>query len=90
MSDSNVVDFNRFKTKKENSEELSRGREPLFVSHKTGKVTGSPHFKRPQAEDFGDRLSRIKTSLEKINRLMDDLKKKSSEKPVSNLRDLRK
>ncbi|MDA9951474.1 hypothetical protein N9D31_02750 [Oligoflexaceae bacterium] len=90
MSKDNVVSFNQFKSKKENEEALTRGREPLFVSHRTGKMTGSPHFKRPQAEDFGDRLSRIKTSLEKINKLMGELKKTPEDKPVSNISDLNK
>jgi len=91
MSDkSNVVDFNQFKSKKDDEKSLSRGREPLFVSHKTGKVTGSPHFRRPQAEDFGDRLGRIKSSLEKINKLMDELKKKSNDKPTSNVSEIKR
>jgi hypothetical protein len=47
----------------------------LHVSHIDGKVKGSPHFRRPEADDFGDRMQRIKTSLEKINQLMTELKK---------------
>jgi hypothetical protein len=87
---SKVVELAAFKAKKEIGDELARGRQPLFISHKDGKLTGSPHMNRPQAEDFGDRLTRIKTSLEKINRLMSELKKISkdegqtkSEPPVS-------
>lgn len=85
----NVVDFSTFKSKKENEQDLARGREPLFVSHRTGKISGSPHFQRPQAEDFGDRLSRIKSSLEKINRLMGELKKSSDDKPNSSISKLK-
>ena len=50
---SNVVDLSKFKSKKKTEDDLARGREPLFVSHRTGKISGSPHFNRPQAEDFG-------------------------------------
>lgn len=87
---SKVVELSAFKAKKEIADELSRGRQPLFISHKDGKLKGSPHLSRPESEDFGDRLTRIRTSLEKINRLMSELKKISkdedqpkSEAPVS-------
>lgn len=74
-----VVSLAQFKKKKETQEEFGRGREPLYVSHLTGKVTGNPHMKRSESPDFGDRLTRIRSSLEKINRLMSELKKMSSE-----------
>ena len=74
-----IVDLARFRKKKEVAEEFGRGREPLYVSHLTGKVTGNPHMKSPESPDFGDRLTRIRSSLEKINRLMSELKKMSSE-----------
>lgn len=74
-----VVDLASFRKKKDTNEEFARGgRKPLYVSHLTGKVTGSPHLKGPQSPDFGDRLQRIRSSLEKINRLMGELKKMSS------------
>lgn len=73
-----VFDFNAFKKKKSGDGELARGRSPLYMSHLEGKVTGSPHFKRPEAGDFGDRLQRIRTSLEKINGLIAELKKMSA------------
>lgn len=48
------------------------GRKPLFVSHLTGTIdTGG----KPTPEDFEDRMVRIKASLEKINKLMIELKK---------------
>ena len=75
--DQNIVDFSAYRKKKETEQELGRGRLPLHVSHLDGKVTGSPHFKRPKDQDFGDRMQRIKTSLEKINQLMAELKKNS-------------
>ncbi|HYX38731.1 MAG TPA: hypothetical protein VE954_36970 [Oligoflexus sp.] len=71
----NVVDFSVFKRNKDAETDLARGRTPLHVSHIDGKVKGSPHFRRPEADDFGDRMQRIKTSLEKINQLMTELKK---------------
>ncbi len=77
--DQNVVDFSAYRKKKEAEQEISRGRLPLHVSHLDGKIKGSPHFKSPQADDFGDRMQRIKHSLEKINQLMADLKRNSRE-----------
>lgn len=71
----NVVDLSVFKRNKDQQDILSRGRTPLHVSHIDGKVKGSPHFRSPDSEDFGDRMQRIKTSLEKINQLMAELKK---------------
>jgi len=77
--DPKVVDLAKFREKKSVTEELARGRNPLFVSHLDGKVKGSPHLERPKAEDFGDRVQRIRSSLEKINRLMSELKKISQQ-----------
>jgi len=84
-----VIDFAEFRRKREIKEDLARGRDPLYVSHLRGKVTGSPHFRRPEAEDFGDRLSRIKSSLEKINRLMTELKRSSNPEQKSNVSKIR-
>ena len=85
-SEKNVVDLASFRKKKETAGEFARGREPLYVSHLEGKVTGNPNAKSPvtgtAAEGFGDRLTRIRSSLEKINRLMADLKKMSNEGPA--------
>lgn len=80
----NIIDFKSFREKKEAEKDIARGRVPLHVSHLTGRVTGSPHFKRPQADDFGSRMQRIKTSLEKINRLMVDLKKSTRDQDIRN------
>jgi hypothetical protein len=78
-----VVSLSEFKAKKTVKEDLAGGRTPLYVSHLDGKVKGSPHFRRPDAEDFGDRLSRIRSSLERINKLMADLKKTSESKETN-------
>ena len=78
-----VVDLASFRKNKETKSEFARGREPLYVSHLSGKVGGNPSQKRPaESADFGDRLQRIRASLEKINRLMADLKKMSTEGPT--------
>ena len=45
------------------------------LSVKNGRLVGSPHFKTPaHSDDFGDRMQRIRASLEKINQLMAELK----------------
>ena len=82
-TDAKIVDIASFRKKKSTNEELARGRKPLYVSHSTGKVSGSPHLKGPETADFGDRLSRIRASLDKINRLMSELKRMSSSEPAS-------
>lgn len=79
-ANSNVLDFNQFREKKNVEKSISKDRTPLFVSHLDGKIKGSPHFKRPSSEDFGDRLQRIRTSLQKINSLMEELKKQNNNK----------
>ena len=64
-----VVDLGTFRKRKETEDEFGRGRKPLYVSHLNGKITGSPHLKTPgeghQDDDFGDRLQRIRSSLDK-------------------------
>jgi len=71
---SNVVDLKSFKRTRELETQIGRGRTPLHVSHIDGKVKGSPHLKTNESDDFGDRMQRIRSSLEKINQLMADLK----------------
>ncbi len=84
---SNVVDFTNFKRSKEAEERFGRGRTPLSASHlEKEKPSQSPQVRNPEVGsqmgaigtgpgDFGDRMRRIKASLEKINQLMIDLKK---------------
>jgi len=76
-----VFDLSAFRKKKQTDDELAHGRKPLYVSHLQGKVQGEEHLK--QDPDFGDRLTRIRSSLDKINRLMSELKKMSSSDPKS-------
>lgn len=45
------------------------------TDHLTGKNIHSPNFQRSESDSFGDRIQRIKSSLEKINSLMLELKK---------------
>ncbi len=72
-TETRVVDLAQFRKKKQTNEELTKpGRSPLYVSHLTGKATGNPNGEEKQ--DFGDRLQRIRGSLDKINRLMEELK----------------
>lgn len=72
-----VVSLSNFREKKQVEENLTRGRNPLYA--KDGKMTGSPHLnKGAKNEDFADRVSRIKSSLERINSLMAELKKMSA------------
>ena len=71
---SNVVDLKNFKRTRELETQIGRGRTPLHVSHIDGKVKGSPHLRNQESDDFGDRMQRIRSSLEKINQLKADLK----------------
>lgn len=68
---SNVVDLTSFRQKKKMDEELARGRTPLYSTYLPEKPASE--------EDFGARMQRIRESLEKINKLMSDLKKNSQE-----------
>lgn len=67
---SEVIDFNKFKRGKQFKDDMARGRTPLYISHRDGKIYGSPHGRQQTDKHFGDRVARIKVSLEKINRLM--------------------
>ena len=73
----NVVDLASFRLKKQVSNELANGRTPLYLSHLEGRVSNNPHLKGDHVggEGFGDRISRIRKSLERINTLMNELKK---------------
>lgn len=75
----NVIDLNFYKRSKTVQQELTRGeRTPLYVSHNTGKIKGS--LVVSDGPDFADRLARIRTSLDKINSLMEALKSMSLER----------
>ncbi len=67
-----VIKMSDYKKKKDLEEDFAKGRQPLFIN--SGKATGV------KSEDFGDRYQRVKKSLEKINRLMAELKTMSDKK----------
>ncbi len=76
--DAKVLDFSSFRRKKSEEQDLTRGRsKPLYISHKEGNVTATPSGSLSSStnENFGDRVSRIKASLDRINSLMAELKK---------------
>jgi len=71
----NVISFQSAKNRLKIDAELSPNRKPLYVSHATGKVTGTG---RPQ--NFGTRLANVRASLSKIDRLINELKAMSHDK----------
>jgi hypothetical protein len=75
-----VLDFTAFKKKQEVNQEVSRGRKPLYINSEQGHVSGTAEGAKSAStgEDFGDRLQKIRTSLDRINNLMADLKKLSA------------
>lgn len=77
---SKILDFSAFKSKQDVNKEFSRSRKPLFVNSDKGSISGKTENSQPvqASEDFGDRLHKIRSSLERINTLMADLKKLSS------------
>jgi hypothetical protein len=79
---SNIVDLDAYRSKKMFDEAIAKGRVPLYSSHLDKQAKSSPHFKMNQDDgSLAERIVRIKASLEKINNLMAELKKSSSEKP---------
>ena len=75
-----VVDLASFRQKRS----IENDRQPgvLYVNHQTGKITGAPRA-APDPE-FGERLQRIRASMEKINRLMREIKEMSNQPPPAN------
>ena len=70
---SNIVDLKLYKLKKYLAENPADTSSTLFVNHSTGKASDMP---TPTAVPVDEnRLDNIRKSLEKINKLMADLKK---------------
>ena len=71
-----VVDLNLFKQKKELSRELAPGRKPLYLDQKSGTIQRDPSSPTGDSENsnFGERLQRIRSSLDRIHSLMTELK----------------
>lgn len=75
-----VLDLGTFRKKRETNSEFAPSRQPLYSSHLSytpDKMSGKRRTPSQDA-DFGDRLNRIRASLDKINRLMGELKKMSA------------
>jgi hypothetical protein len=64
MSKATVVDLASFRNKKIAHESFSGNRKPLGATHKAEEGSGT----------LPERLQKIKSSLDRINRLMQDLK----------------
>lgn len=77
---SKVLDFTAFKKKQDVNNEFARSRKPLYVNSEEGRISGNPDGAKSasQPEDFGDRMQKIRSSLDRINSLMADLKKLSA------------
>ncbi len=65
---SKIVDLNDFKSKKQLDDSISPGRVPLYKTHLN--------------EEHASRILRIRASLERINKLMSEIKKVSEDHVV--------
>lgn len=87
-TDKKVLDFSAFKKKQEINSEFSRARKPLYVNSEDGRISGSAEGAKSDlssTEDFGDRMQKIRSSLDRINSLMADLKKLSANRDKNKL-----
>jgi len=75
-----VINLSSYREKKDIERSISRDRTPLHVSHIDERRNRSPYLKHKDSDSFGERMYRIKQSLEKINRLMNELKKADPKK----------
>lgn len=66
-----VIELGKFKLQKAKEKAIAEGKVPLMH-------TDIPSGRPPAADDFAERIMRIKSSLEKINQLMSELKKQSN------------
>lgn len=60
--------------KKVISKAIGRNRQTLSISHLSGKVTSSGDNRHLEADEFANRMLRIKKSLDRINDLMEQVK----------------
>ena len=65
-----VIDIKAFREKQAEQQALVRGRVPLYESHIKGDKVST--------HDFALRISKLRQSIEKINALVADLKKRHS------------
>ena len=71
----NVTYLRDWKAKKLQSKDTDQSRRPLYVNHSTGKISSKPQ----DPHDLGTRVARVRESLDRINRLMVELKQLSKE-----------
>lgn len=71
IENGNIISFHEFRRKKAEEEYLSRGRRPLYVSHGRGQVRGQ----ESDLSDFGGRIAHLRSSIDSIYSLVNDLKK---------------
>ena len=72
-----VIHLEDFRQQKLSDHELARGRKPLYVSHGMMDLrenSGSPGEGSPGI-NFGERLQKLRKSLDKMTSLLGDLKK---------------
>lgn len=70
-----VLDLASYRQKKDVAAELGHGRKPLYLDQSTGMIRKSPETAEGQQHpDFGERLQRIRSSLDRINSLMSELR----------------
>ncbi len=67
-----VVSLHQFRQKKELAKELGNGRKPLYLDQKSGTIKTQDD--QDENTNFGERLQRIRNSLDRINSLMTELK----------------
>lgn len=75
----NITYLRDWKAKKRQEQNQELPTRPLYVNHQNGNITGSPHNTDPEV---GARLARVRASLERINKLMAELKKMSTERNI--------
>ena len=69
-----VLDLASFRQKKDVASELGQGRKPLYLDQNTGTIRKDTAEAGKDQPDFGERLQRIRSSLDRINSLMSELK----------------
>lgn len=73
-----VVDLQAYRQNKKLETDFARGRQPLYSSHLDQSAAASAK-QNSEDDDFGQRMQRIRSSLERINQLMYELKKNSKD-----------
>jgi hypothetical protein len=82
---SKIISFSAYKNKEAINSEFSHSRKPLYVNTDNGRISGSPESAIKGEGDLGDRIHNIRSSLDRINALMADLKKLSAHREKEKL-----